>query len=559
MIAALERERDDLREETVSAIRPWRTGEDKLYPCFPRTLRAGLRRGRFGSTRFQMRERQLRPAIPWISRAVVTLGLVLPWQAHATDNEATSIERIRRVESELLPITATLDKLGSYVSIHDRLRAYGVAGLSVAVIDDGQIAWARGYGVANSNTGEAVTPGTLFQAASISKPLAALGALLLVERGKLDLDGGVNRHLKGWRVPENAFTTVHPVTLRTLLDHSAALTDIGFDNLVPGQPLPGLSNVLKKHSAEIQVESVPGHSYSYSATGYVVLQQLMADVSGQPFDTYMQSRVLGPLGMAHSTFAVPLPESLGRSAAMGHYSGGERVPGGYRVGPELAVAGLWTTPSDLARYVIAVQQWAAGARRGLISTELTKQMLSPQVAYAGLGVVLSGEDEHMRFGHDGFNEGYESSMVAYINGGRGAVVMANSGFAYMMIKEVLGSIARVYQWPHYESTNQWPPSASIRQQEITAIPSDVLSAARGHYSLDANTIIQVFTKAGRLYLHWPRNGNAEIFATPDGRFFCPQLTFSELGDPFLRFGRGKNGSIVEILAAEGQVKLRRKE
>lgn len=497
-------------------------------------------------------------AIQRITRALVTtFGLLLPWQAPATDEEATSIARIRRVESELLPITATRHNLGSYVSIHSRLREYGVAGLSVAVIENGQIAWARGYGVADASTGEAVTADTLFQAASISKPLAALGALLLVERGKLDLDSDVNRHLRDWKVPANAFTAVHPVTLRTLLDHSAALTDIGFGNFAPGRPLPGLSEVLKKHSAEIHVESVPGRRYSYSATAYVVLQQLMADLTGQSFDTFMQSHVLDPLGMAHSTFAVPLPESLRSSAAMGHYSGGERVPGGYRVGPELAVAGLWTTPSDLARYLVAVQQWHADARRGLISSNLTKQMLSPQLAFAGLGVVLSGEAEHMRFGHDGFNEGYESSLVAYINGGRGAVVMANSGFAYMLIKEVLGSIARVYQWPHFDSTNQWPPSASIRQQEITTIPDDVLSAAVGQYSLDANTTIQVFARAGHLYLHWPRNGNAEIFATPDGRFFCPQLTFSELGDPFFRFGVGTHASIDEILAAEGQVKLRR--
>lgn len=184
-------------------------------------------------------------------------------------------------------------------------------------------------------------------------------------------------------------------------------------------------------------------------------------------------------------------------------------------------------------------------------------MLSPQLAYAGLGVVLSGEGGNMRFGHDGFNEGFESSMVGYINGGRGAVVMANSGFAYMLLKEVLESIARAYGWPHYDSTNQWPPSASIRQQEVTTVPADVLAAAVGRYSFNTDTTIQVFARDGRLYLHWPRNGNAEIFGTPDGRFFCPQLTFSELGDPFLRFGVGDHTSISEIFAAHGQVILRR--
>lgn len=482
------------------------------------------------------------------------MSLLLPFQVHSTNDEDT---RIRRVEAGLLPIAATRDRLGSYATIHDRLRAYGVAGLSVAVVDEGRIAWAKGYGVADATTGRAVTPETLFQGASISKPIAALGALLLVERGKLDLDGDVNRHLKAWKVPTSAVTASHPVTLRTLLDHSAALTDIAFENYSRGMPLPPVSEVLRSHAAAIRVESVPGRQYSYSGTGYVVLQQLIVDATGKSFDEFMAARVLRPLGMARSTFGDPLARSPASVAAMGHYSGGEQVRGGYRVGPELAVAGLWTTPSELARYIIEVQHWHAGSRRGLISQETTRQMLSPQIAYAGLGVVLSGRDADMRFGHDGFNEGFESTLVGYVSGGRGAVVMANSGFAYMLIKEVLGSIARVYRWPHYDSTNQWPPSAAIDQQEVALIPDGEALAAVGRYSLDANTSIRVFARDRRLYLNWPRSGDAEIFSAPDGRIFCPQLTFSELGDPFLRFRAASSGTVREMLGAGGQVVMRR--
>jgi CubicO group peptidase (beta-lactamase class C family) len=484
----------------------------------------------------------------------IVVGSLLSSAAYSRSTEDVCIQR---VESELLPVTAIRDNLGSHATIHERLRAFGVPGLSVAVIENGRLAWARAYGVADTRTGRAVTSETLFQAASISKPIAALGALLLVERGKLDLDRDVNPHLKGWKIPQNAYTAAHPVTLRTLLDHSAALTDTPFDNYERGLPLPALAELLKVHSPPIRVESEPGRNYSYSGTGYVVLQQLMVDVTGQPFEEFMEQQVLRPLGMAHSTFADPLAKSLGRSVAMGHYSGGERVAGGYRVGPELAVAGLWTTPSDLARYIIEVQQWHAASRRGLLSTDMTRQMLSPQIAYAGLGVVLSGSTESVRFGHDGFNEGFEASMVGYVRGGQGAVVMANSGFAYMLLKEVLGSIARVYEWPHYDSTNQWPPSAAIAQQETTPIPDDVTSSAVGRYALDANTSVRVFARKSRLYLEWPRSGVAEIFATTDGRLFCPQLTFSELGDPFLRLRKAPDGLVEALLGADGQAVLRR--
>lgn len=484
-----------------------------------------------------------------MSRILVATCLLLPCAVSSATDPGDSSANIRRVESQVIPVAAIRDEMGDYSDIDDRMRAYAVAGLSVAVIENGRLAWARGYGVADASTGQRVTPDTLFQGASISKPLAALGALVLVEQGKLGLDEDVNRYLKGWKVPANAFTTAHPVTLRTLLDHSSGLSDVAFDNFSPSQQLPALSQVLKDHP--IRVEAVPGQRYSYTATAYVVLQQLIVDVAEQPFDAFMQARVLRPLGMTQTTFTNPLPDFLQHSAAMAHYAGRERLADGYRMGPELAVAGLWTTPSDLARYVIAVQHWNAGARDGLISPGLARQMLSPQIGYAGLGVVLSGRGKDARFGHDGFNEGFEASMTGYIHDGRGAIVMANSGFAYMLIKEVFGSISRVYSWPRYEPNSQWPPAASIGQQEITRIPDDMRATLAGDYALDATTTLRVFVQGERLYLRWPRSGNAEIFGTPDGRLFCPQLTFSEFGDPFLRTGAG------ELLAADGQIVLRR--
>jgi CubicO group peptidase (beta-lactamase class C family) len=283
----------------------------------------------------------------------------------------------------------------------------------------------------------------------------------------------------------------------------------------------------------------------------------MLDVTAQPFEVFMDSEVFRPLGMKHSTFEATLPASLSSSVATAHYAGGEPVPGGYRHGPESAVAGLWTTPSDIARYLIEVQKWRAGSRGGLLSPQMTKQMLSPQIAHAGLGVVISGEGQAARFGHDGFNPGFESSMTAYVHRGQGAVVMANSGFAYMLIKEGLNSIARVYEWPHYDFTNQWPPSASIKQQQITTMPHDTLLRAAGQYALDGNNIIRIFARGHRLYLHWLGFGDAEIFRAPDGRLFCPQLTFSDLGDPYLHLVPDARGRVGAIKAGYGERVLTR--
>jgi hypothetical protein len=259
--------------------------------------------------------------------------------------------------------------------------------------------------------------------------------------------------------------------------------------------------------------------------------------------------------MTHSTFEEPLSRRWLRLAATGYYAGGEPLQGGYRLGPELAVAGLWTTPSDLARFILALQEAYAGGRRGLLTPEMARQMLTVQIAYRGLGVVLSGTGDDTRFGHDGFKEGFESSFAAYVHHGQGAVVMANSGFSYMLIKEIMASIARAYHWPHYEATNQWPPAAKITQQEVIAMPHAMLSAAAGEYALGDVTRVTLFARGNRLFLRWAGNGDAEVFHTPDGSYFCPPLTFSELGDPRLRFMLDTSGKVQKLIASYGAITL----
>lgn len=232
-------------------------------------------------------------------------------------------DNFQQVETGLLPVTATKGHLGVHASIADRMRAYGIEVLSVAVIDGGRIAWAKGYGFADAGVRRPVTPETLFQAASISKPVATVGALLLVEQGTVALDADVNRYLGEWRIPANALTATLPVTLRTLLDHSSGLTDYAGPNDRTGESVPTLLQTLRAHAAEIRVASVPGKEYRYSGMGFVVLQELMEEVTGKPLATYMQSAVLAPLGMTHSTFEEPLSGKWLRLAAAGHYAGGE--------------------------------------------------------------------------------------------------------------------------------------------------------------------------------------------------------------------------------------------
>lgn len=328
-----------------------------------------------------------------------------------------------------------------------------IAGLSLAVIQDGAIVRAQGYGLTDLEGSAPVTADTLFQAGSVSKPVAAAGALSLVQSGKLSLDSDVNRSLSSWHVPENEFTKENKVTLQRLLSHTAGMTVHGFAGYAAGDPVPTLIEVLNgKHPANskpIRVDTVPGTRWRYSGGGFTVVQQLIIDVTGQSFPEFMHDTVLKPLGMRASTYEQPLPRALENRAATGHPSPGESVPGRGHIYPEMAAAGLWTTPSDLARFVIALQQAYAGGAQPVISRDMVREMLTVQKDNDGLGIFLDGAGPTRRFSHNGRDEGFDTLLIGYVERGQGAVIMINANDDRNVEAWVAKAIADAYGWPDY--------------------------------------------------------------------------------------------------------------
>jgi CubicO group peptidase (beta-lactamase class C family) len=292
-----------------------------------------------------------------------------------------------------------------------------------------------------------VTAATRFQAASLSKPVTALLAMRLVELGQLALDEDVNVRLKSWRIPENEFTRGKKVTLRALLSHTAGLNVSGFDGYAAGAVLPTLRQLLDglppANSAPIRVGLVPDKKFSYSGGGYAVIQQLIEDVTGKPFQSVAQELVLGPLGMEHSTFA-PHVGANGEEFAAGHLEDGGMVPGGWHTYPELAAAGLWTTPSDLALLVQEMQKPGK-----LLTAASVETMLTGVGGDYGLGFGLGKTGSARSFKHNGGNAGYRCQFFAYREGGNAAVVMTNSDAGMPVVNDVLSAIAAEYDWPDY--------------------------------------------------------------------------------------------------------------
>jgi CubicO group peptidase (beta-lactamase class C family) len=327
-----------------------------------------------------------------------------------------------------------------------RLAHYKVPGVSIALIQDGKVLWARAFDEAKTLTGK-----TRFQAASISKPVTALAALLLAQQKKLQLDRDVNLELVSWKVPDNEFTKKQHPTVRQILSHSAGFNVHGFGGYAAGAPVPTLLEVLdgKKpaNSAAIRVVMVPGTKMQYSGGGYCVLQDLMIDVTKTPFPKLMEELVLGPLGMKQSTYAQPLPKSWEAEAAVAHDDKGRPLAGRWNVYPEMAAAGLWTTPSDLALFVLALSRAHQQDKDVILGPEMAKAMFTPQLGGFGLGIILNGKDRSLSFSHNGANAGYRCAFIGFPATGQGAVLMTNSDNGDQVVSEFMENLRAEYHWP----------------------------------------------------------------------------------------------------------------
>ena len=449
--------------------------------------------------------------------------------------------------------TTTLDEL---------MREHHVPGVSIAVIRNGKIDWTRGFGIADVETGRAVTTETLFQAASISKPVAAAAALSMVQDGLLDLDEDVNLKLKSWKLPTNKFTDQQPVTLRQLLSHTAGTNVLGLPGYARTAKLPSTIDILegRGNTSPVRVGSLPGSSWRYSDGGYVIVGQLMEDVAGKPFPEIIRKRVFEPAGMKHSTYVQPLPQVRENEAATAYARDSSAIKGRYRNYPEIGAAGLWTTAEDLARFVLAIQQSRANKQDSLLSPDLAGEMLTPVKRRYGLGVWLS--EDGKRFGHGGSNRGFRihgsnrgfrTRLSASIDDGWGIVVLTNGGGGTALCELVPLAAAKEYGWSEQLLLDAYGTYGSIKRKRVD-IGEEALARIAGTYEIlpewsHAVSRVALFPNMGTIEL---KAINGRLIADvpkgsgTEGRVeFLPQSEFQVM--------QRRNGLLMDFKVEEGKV------
>ena len=458
-----------------------------------------------------------------------TLPLIV--LAQLASAQGANSMHIDHIQNGLLPSATIEGNPLPGMKLEDRMRYYHVPGVSIAFFDHGKIIWTRGYGVADVQTGRPVTPETLFQAGSISKPITALGALRLVEQGKLKLDANVNDELRSWKVPENEFTVEQKVTLRRILSHSAGTTVHGYSGYNVGSPLPTTLQILDgakpATSPAVRVDTVPGTTYRYSGGGMMILQLMMMDITGKDFPEVMHDLVLHPLGMLHSTFEQPLPRERQLMAAHGYLANGEGIPGGWHIVPEIAAGGLWSTPTDLALAAIELQNEYAGKSHKVLSQPMAREMLTRQKDNWGLGFEISKPGLTPRFDHFGVNAGFVSVLQAYRDTGSGIVIMTNGQDGEKLITEILRAVAHEYGWPDFKPAEhvltKLDPATAVKLAGTYVLPNP-----------DGQDKLTVTVRDGRPYL----SGSYSIGATYHFTIAFPVELLPEASNQFFTLTTG---------------------
>ena len=423
--------------------------------------------------------------------------------------DAGQAARISRIERNLPPAVIIQGRTAPGRSLAEAMRAAGVPGLSVTVIEDGRIAWSRQYGVTQSG-GAAVRRETRFQAGSISKPVTSLGAMALVETGAISLEVDINTRLDDWRLPIDETAAGAPVTLSALLSHTAGTTVHGFPGYRTDQAIPTLRQVLDgappANTAAVRVVSRPGETWRYSGGGYEVVQQVIEEVTGAPFPVWMTESVFGPAGMTHSGYEQRIP-AADPDHAMPHDGQGALIEAGPYIYPEQAAAGLWSTPEDLARALTGIQRALSGAE-GDAARESARLMLTEVKPGRALGFDIGGPAGRRWFSKSGDTEGFGAFMVAF-QSGDGAVVMANGANGAALAQEVVRGIATAYDWEAFRS----------RERAAVTLTGAQMSRLEGRYRYREIGEFTVRMIDGRLTLSSPGEDPEPAYAASAHELF----------------------------------------
>jgi len=481
-----------------------------------------------------------------LSMLIVGFVIVNPLSSPAqTPSSNDKNPQILKVENNLQGFIVTEGE--KPWTLKERMEHYKVPAVSIAVIKDYKIDWAKAYGYADLSEKTPATTQTLFQAASISKSLNAMGVIKLAQDKKIDLKADINTYLKVWKFPYDSLSKGKKINTTNLLSHTAGLTVHGFAGYDRKEQLPTIIQILNgekpANSAAIRSKSEPEQRFEYSGGGTTISQLMVTDITGLAYEKYMSAKVLKPLGMSGSFYSQSPEPGQQKYLSTAHNRDGKAIEGRYHHYPEMAAAALWTNPSDLAKFVIETELSLKGKSNKVLSVESTKLMLTPYVGKSnGLGVFIDEKGGLKYFQHGGSNAGFRCQYFGSLEGGNGVVIMINSDNGEI-IPEIVNSVATVYQWKDF-----YQPQI----KKLAEVSEDVLQSYVGEYQITPQFILTITREGKQLKGQATGQPVVDLFPGTPNKFFLKVVQAE------LEFVKDESGLVNKAILYQGGQKVEAK-
>lgn len=452
--------------------------------------------------------------------SIACLFAVLKTIAQTNTKYSKEVEdKIKLVENNLISWV----KLDSTINwnIYDRMKELHINGVSIAVINDYKIEWVKSYGWADTAEKTPVTNQTLFQSASIGKSINGFAYMKLVQDKKVSLFADINTYLKRWKFPYDTASHGKEINLAEILSHTAGLSVHGFDGYKWNEPIPALNQILDgekpANNPAVRSEFEPGLKFEYSGGGYEISELLLEDVANSSYQSFIEKNIFKPLHMNNATYELK-PHG---DCATGYRFDGKEIGCKYHLYPEKACgAGLWTTATDLAKFVLEIQLSLKSNSNKVLTKEMTELMLTPYLKseHTGFGFFIDKKGDDYYFQHSGLNEGFSSQYYGSFNNGNGVVVLVNSDNTAFK-DEIVNSVATVYAWKNF-----YP----FVPKKIINVADTITNKYVGKYKFEnADTGPTIVKENGVLYLLDPNSPTKwKIYFTSEKDFFMLEATWA---------------------------------
>lgn len=411
---------------------------------------------------------------------------------------------------------------GSKHSYEAFLKHFKVSGLSFAVVDNYEVVFSHTVGEKAFGSKDYIDENTAFSTASISKPVTATIAAMLAEQGKLDLDAPISQYLKRWKMPQSPLTKNVPITMRHLLSHTAGMSQGGYADFHLGDDVPTTIDTLNglklpRYKKPISVMFTPESQWEYSGGGYVIVQVALEDIMGKPLQQLAQNMLFEPLGMKNTTMFQNGHPNFLTNVAKVHDAKQKVIRDGIPICPQIAPSGMWSTPQDMAKFTIEVQQALAGKNTKVISNKVAKtttniKTLDTTGGWSAGWMRFEAKGNIDWFSHGGSNTGTGGHVMASMENGKGIMVFINAFTPQRnraintLIKQVITSL-------------NWKES----RQATTALSANDSKQMIGRYLSPLDQVVTIEQRAGKLVYVDPLVAGggrfeSEMFYQGDGKF-----------------------------------------